>query len=106
MSRGMKMRSRLREGGEVELIVLINHPMENGLRVDKGTGRRIPAHFIQEITVAHNGRVVAAMATGGGVSQDPLLGFRIPGARPGDTLRVSWSDNRGESGSAETGVQA
>lgn len=104
MSRNMKIRSRLHDGGEVELIVLINHPMENGLRVDKQTGEKVAAHFIQEIAVAHNGRVVATMVTGGGVSQDPLLGFRIPGAKHGDKLRVSWSDNRGESGSAETTV--
>lgn len=104
MSRGMKIRSRLHDGGEAEVIVLINHPMENGLRMDKQTGERIPAHFIQDITVVHNGRRVAAMATGGGVSQDPLLGFRIPGAKAGDRLRVSWRDNRGESGSAETMV--
>ncbi|BAU49202.1 sulfur oxidation protein SoxZ [Sulfurifustis variabilis] len=104
MSRSMKVRSRPHEGGEVELVVLVNHPMENGLRIDKQTGQKIPAHFIQEIAVAHNGRVVATVATGGGVSQDPLLGFRIPGTRPGDTLTVSWRDNRGESDSVETTV--
>lgn len=103
MSRGMKIRSRLTDG-EADVLALINHPMENGLRTDKQTGAKVPAHFIETVTVAHNGRTVATMAMGGGVSRDPLLGFRIPGARTGDRVRVSWRDNRGESGSAETTV--
>jgi sulfur-oxidizing protein SoxZ len=29
------------------------------------------------------------------VSQDPLLTFRIRGARPGDPIAVAWTDNLG-----------
>ena len=29
------------------------------------------------------------------------MGFRLKGARNGDKLKVSWSDNKGESGSHE-----
>jgi sulfur-oxidizing protein SoxZ len=105
MTRPMKMRARLQDGGNAELTVLIPHPMENGLRVDRATGRKIPAHFIQTLVVEHNGRPVATMSAGGGVSQDPLLGFLIPGVKAGDRIRVGWRDNRGESGSAETTVQ-
>ena len=29
---------------------LMSHPMETGLRKDKKTGEKIPAHFLQEVT--------------------------------------------------------
>ncbi len=98
--RGIKIRTR-RQEGQVEILVLITHPMETGQRTDKKTGQKIPAHFIQKVVLEHNGKVVATMDSGVGVSQDPLLGFRLPSAENGDKIRVSWSDNKGESGSAE-----
>ncbi len=98
--RKMKMRTRLSEGA-VELQVLITHPMETGLRTDKNTGNKIPPHFIQRVTLEHNGKVVVALSTGTAVSEDPLLGFRLKGAKQGDKLKVFWSDNMGESGSLE-----
>jgi sulfur-oxidizing protein SoxZ len=44
------------------------------------------------------------MDSGIGVSEDPLLGFRLLSAKNGDKIRVSWHDNRGESGVGETTV--
>ena len=37
---------------------LISHAMETGQRKDKKTGKKIPAHFIQEVTCSHNGNTV------------------------------------------------
>ena len=101
--RKMKMRTRLQDG-VVELQVLITHPMETGLRTDKNTNKKIPAHFIQKVNVELNGKVVVVVNTGTGVSEDPLLGFRLKGVKSGDKLRVFWTDNLGESGSLEGAV--
>ncbi|MHB8668551.1 MAG: thiosulfate oxidation carrier complex protein SoxZ [Burkholderiales bacterium] len=101
----MKIRTRLQDG-VVELQVLIIHPMETGLRTDKNTKKKIPPHFIQKINVELNGSVVAVVDTGTGVSEDPLLGFRFKNAKNGDKLRISWSDNLGESGSLDGVVDA
>src|SRR3989344_596973 len=98
--RKIKMRTRAQEGG-VELQLMIIHPMESGRRTDKDTGKLIPSHFIQQVTLEHNGKVVITVSTGGSVSEDPLMGFRLKGARNGDKLKVSWSDNMGESGALE-----
>ena len=98
--RKIKMRTRAQEGA-VELQLMIIHPMESGRRTDKDTGKLIPAHFIQQVTLEHNGMVVITLSTGGSVSEDPLMGFRLKGAKNGDKLKVSWSDNMGESGSHE-----
>lgn len=98
--RKMKMRIRSVDDG-AELQVLIEHPMETGLRTNKNTGNKIPPHFIQRVTVEHNGKLVITVNTGAGVSEDPLLGFRIKGAKQSDKLRVFWTDNMGESGALE-----
>ncbi|MHB8727889.1 MAG: thiosulfate oxidation carrier complex protein SoxZ [Sulfuricaulis sp.] len=102
--RRMKMRTRMQDG-VVELQVLITHPMETGLRTDKNTKKKIPAHFIQKVNVELNGKVVVAVDTGVAVSEDPLLGFRFKNAKNGDKLKVSWSDNLGESGSLDGAVE-
>ncbi len=98
--RKIRMRTRAQDG-LVELQVLINHPMETGLRTDKNTQQKIPKHFIQKVVIEHNGKVAVVVNSGIGISQDPLLGFRLKGAKNGDKVKVSWSDNRGESGSTE-----
>ncbi|HBE93489.1 MAG TPA: thiosulfate oxidation carrier complex protein SoxZ, partial [Gammaproteobacteria bacterium] len=42
---------------------------------------------------------------GSGVSKNPLLGIRVAGAKSGDKIKVSWSDNKGESGGAESAIK-
>jgi len=98
--RKMKMRARSQNGG-VELQILITHPMETGLRTDKDTGKKIPPHFIQRITLEHNDKLVVAVNTGVAISEDPLIGFRLKDAKQGDKLKVFWSDNMGESATLE-----
>ncbi len=104
MARETKVRTRTQEG-QIEVLVLVNHPMETGLRKDKASGKPIPAHFIQEMTVEHNGKPVAVCKMGIGVSENPLIGFRLKGAKNGDKLKIAWSDNKGESGSVDAIVE-
>jgi sulfur-oxidizing protein SoxZ len=87
--------------GETEVLVRIDHPMENGLRVDPKTKARIPPHFIQKVTFAINGEEIAVADLGPAVSKDPLIKVKIRGAKPGDKIKVSWSDNKGVAGEKE-----
>jgi len=82
---------------------LMSHEMETGLRKDKTTGDPIPAHFIQEVTAKWNDQVVMTALWSGGVSKNPYLSFKFNGGEPGDTIEISWVDNKGEteSGTAE-----
>lgn len=98
MARKMKMRAR-QTGDITELLVRIQHPMETGLRKDKVTKKVIPAHFIQNMTVVHNGKKVVSCDTGIAVSKNPVMGFGLVGAKTGDKITLSWRDNTGESGS-------
>ena len=103
MARETKIRTRLQEGA-VEIQVLVKHPMETGLRKDKASGKVIPAHFIQELNLALNGKPMASVNMGIGVSESPLLGFRLKGAKNGDKIKITWKDNQGETGIAEAVV--
>lgn len=101
----MKIRTRTQEG-QIEVQVLIPHPMETGQRTDKQTRQKIPAHFIQQVTLEHNGKLVATLNTGPAVSEDPLFSFRLQTAKNGDKLKVTWKDNKGEGASADSVVDA
>jgi sulfur-oxidizing protein SoxZ len=103
MKKETKVRTRMQEG-QVEVLILANHPMETGLRKDKKTGKVIPAHFIQELTVELNGKTMATASLGIAVSENPLLGFRIKTAKNGDKLKVTWRDNQGQTDVVETKV--
>jgi sulfur-oxidizing protein SoxZ len=103
MARETKIRTRTQEG-KIEVLVLVTHPMETGMRKDKASGKAIPAHFIQELNLELNGKTAAAAVMGISVSENPLLGFRFADAKKGDKLKVTWKDNKGETGGAESVV--
>jgi sulfur-oxidizing protein SoxZ len=99
----MKVRTKAADGA-TEIQALVSHPMETGQRVDAKTKEKIPAHFIQKMTFQLNGKDVAVVDTGVAVSKDPLISVRVKGAKAGDKVKVNWTDNKGESGSADTTV--
>jgi sulfur-oxidizing protein SoxZ len=99
----IKVRAKLADG-VTTVKALIQHPMETGQRKDKKTGKLIPAHFIQEVTCDHNGTNVMTALWGPAVSKNPYLSFKFSGAKVGDSLKLSWVDNKGESDSIETQV--
>ena len=99
------MRIRATMAGDVaDVKVLMNHPMETGTRKDGKTGQLIPAHFIQEVSATVNGKTVLAAEIGPAVSRNPFLGFRVKGAKAGDTVVVSWVDNKGDKNRAEAKI--
>lgn len=99
MARQTRMRTKSQDGA-TEILVLVNHPMETGQRTDPKTKEKIPAHFIQKMTFSVNGKEVAVADLGVAVSKDPLVGVRVKG-KAGDKVKVTWSDNKGETGEAE-----
>ena len=99
--RTTKIRTKT-QNGVTDILVLVSHPMETGQRTDPKTKEKIPPHFIQKMTFMLNGKEIASTSLGTAVSKDPLIGIKIKSAKPGDKVKVTWSDNKGESGSEET----
>jgi len=100
----MKIRTRL-EGDVVDVRVLMAHPMETGLRKD-ADGNVVPIHFIQTITVQLNDKLVFQAETSQGIARNPVFGFKVKGAKAGDKLTITWTDNKGDkrTDSATVGV--
>jgi sulfur-oxidizing protein SoxZ len=94
------MRAKL-AGDVTSVKALMKHNMETGLRKDKKTGKLIPAHHITEVVCEHNGNTVMTAEFGGSVSKNPYLSFKFNGGAKGDTVKISWKDNKGGSDSAE-----
>jgi len=103
-SNTIKVRASAQDG-VTTVKALISHPMETGQAKNKKTGELIPAHFIQEVTCEHNGNNVLTALWGVAVSKNPYLSFRFKGAKAGDTIKLSWVDNKGESDSIESKIQ-
>ena len=90
----MKIRAWM-DGDKASVKAIMFHPMETGLRKDKASGETIPAHFIKEVTCKHNDKVVLTCMWGTAVSKNPFLSFRFAGAKSGDKVVISWTDNSG-----------
>ena len=103
MAGTIKARAQV-EGGTTVVKALISHPMETGQRKDKKTGKLIPAHFIQELNVDHNGKNVLNAAWGPAISKNPYLFFKFKGAKAGDKITISWVDNKGDKRTDEATV--
>ena len=90
------MRIRAQATGDKAMVrVLMAHEMETGQRKD-GSGKIIPAWYIQEITAQLNGKTVMTAQWGPSISKNPFLQFSVRGAKAGDKIVISWVDNRGE----------
>jgi sulfur-oxidizing protein SoxZ len=94
----IKIRATVK-GDTTTVKALMTHPMETGSRKNS-EGELIPAHFIQEINCESSGKNRLKALYSGGVSKNPYLSFKFKGAaEEGDTLTLSWVDNKGESDS-------
>jgi sulfur-oxidizing protein SoxZ len=105
MAEPMKIRATL-SGDTADIKVLMNHPMETGQRKDAKTGQLVPAHFIQEVLVTLNGKTVMTADFGVGISKNPYLALKVKGAKVGDKVEISWTDNTGDKNAASAEITA
>jgi sulfur-oxidizing protein SoxZ len=92
----MKMRATI-AGGNTDVRVLMTHPMTTAQ-----SGQ--PLHFIQNVTVKQNGKIVIEGEVSQAVSRNPVFSFRLKGGAKGDKIEVSWLDNKGETNRIESAV--
>ena len=102
MANPMKVRAVV-DGDTVLVKALMSHVMETGRRTND-KGETIPAHFIQQVTVTHKGRVVLSTQWGTSVSANPFLSFRFRGGAKGETVKVVWVDSKGDSRTDEATI--
>lgn len=100
MGKPIKIRAKVK-GDVVEVKALMPHDMESGLRMDPETNQPIPAHYITDLVAELNGEVVMTAYWGQAVSKNPYVSFSIRGGAAGDTVKLTWNDNTGDSSEKE-----
>lgn len=104
MASPMRIRAT-EQDGVVDVRVLMKHDMETGLRKTP-EGALIPAWFISSIEAKVGDNVVFTAMFGPAVSKDPFLQFKLKGAaKKGETLNVTWVDNKGETRTDKTEIK-
>ena len=98
----MRIRAQLKDD-ITDVRVLMAHPMETGLRKDTA-GKIIPAHYIDAVKATSGGRTVLTARWGQAISQNPFLQFRFKGAKVGDKVAVTWTDNTGDTRTDEVTI--
>jgi len=102
MADPMKIRATMKDG-VADVRVLMAHEMETGQRKD-ASGKPIPAWYINEVTATLNGKPVLKAHWGPAVSKNPYLQFKVRGAKAGDKISVTWTDNKGDKRTDEATV--
>jgi len=98
-----KIKEKAKLSGDIaEIKSLMLHPMETGARKDPDSGELVPAHHITQLTFANNGATVMIANFSTAVSKNPYFSFSFRGAKAGDTMKVSWVDNKGGTDELET----
>lgn len=94
----MSIRVRAQESnGVINVRGLISHDM---LIPDDEGG----PHFIETVDVARNGETMITCNWTYTVSRNPFLQVAMEGSS-GDTVSITWKDNKGESDSTEVDVR-
>lgn len=101
MASRIKIKVKL-SGDVADVKSLMLHPMETGARKNPETGELVPMHHITQLTFANNDQPVMVANFSTAVSKNPYFGFKFSGAKAGDTLKISWVDNLGETDELET----
>lgn len=92
----------LRRGQTGEIRTLITHPMETGLRTNRG-GQPIPERIIHTFTAELEGETVVEATLHRAISMNPFLLFPIAPESSGE-LNMQWIDTSGRTATAQTPV--
>lgn len=101
MATKLKTRPSKDVAGATEILTLIDHPMHTGLIKDPKTKEVIKAHWIQKLTFELNSKPIAEVDMNVSISKDPLISIAAKGVKPGDKIKVSWTDSEGQKGGSE-----
>lgn len=86
----------VKKGEVFEIKAMVKHPMENGRRKDKKTGKTIPRMIINKMVCSYNGKQVFAIDLNTAVSANPYFSFFLKGTESGE-ITLTWTDDSGES---------
>nr|VFK13007.1 MAG: sulfur-oxidizing protein SoxZ [Candidatus Kentron sp. LPFa] len=84
------------KAGEIFLVKSrLPHPMENGRRKDKKTGKIIPRKMIERVEATFGGKLVFSADLHHAISANPYLAFHCRAETSGE-LAITWIEDSGE----------
>ncbi len=90
----VKYPTEAKRGSVVEIMTLISHPMDTGLRKDK-EGNEIPRHIINKFLCVYNDELVFKSELHEAISSDPLIQFNFVAEQSG-TIEFIWHEDGGQ----------
>ena len=90
----VKSPTEAKRGSVVEIMTLISHPMDTGLRKDK-EGKVIPRHIINKFLCIYNDELVFKAELHEAISANPLIQFNFVAEQSG-TLEFIWHEDGGQ----------
>lgn len=91
------------QGRAGEVLALVNHPMETGLRID-AAGAVVPQRIVSRLEVTLEGEPVLEARLFRSLAANPFLRFHLAGEQ-GGRLRFVWTEDTGRAATAEAEVQ-
>ncbi len=90
----VKVPKKIKKGQVAMIRMVIIHPMETGLRKDKKTGKKIPAHYITHVDFYFNDQKFSRIVSSPGISKNPYFAIKFKPNQSG-TLKIVYEDNKG-----------
>ena len=93
---GKRIKTRLNEASTDQAInvrILIKHPNASGLQFNPITGQYIPAHYVTDITISFENKVLMKIETGISVSENPSFNFSFSPEKQG-ILSIKVMDSK------------
>ncbi len=93
---GKRIKTHLRQATDDQTMnvqLLIKHPNTSGLQLDPITDQYIPAHYITDITIHFDNKVLMKIETGLSISENPSFNFSFRPERKG-ILSINVMDNK------------
>ena len=90
----VKYPTEAKRGSVVEVMTLISHPMDTGLRKDK-EGKVIPRHIINKFLCVYNDELVFKAELHEAISSDPLIQCNCVAEQSG-TIEFIWHEDGGQ----------
>ena len=90
----VKYPTEAKRGSVVEVMTLISHPMDTGLRKDK-EGKVIPRHIINKFLCVYNDELGCKAELHEAMSENPLIQFNFVAQQSG-TLDFIWHEDGGQ----------
>ncbi len=92
MAKKMKIKAKAKND-IVKVKVMLNSLMADTEEAEK---KKVDVEYIKQVVAEANGKTVFEVTTSGFMSENPLIKFKFKGAKKGDKITFTTTDNNGK----------